>query len=40
MGISLPDQNSETIAEAFVDKFICVLGAPKEILTDRRKKLY
>ena len=35
MGIPLPDQTSETIAEAFVDKFICVLGAPKAILTDQ-----
>jgi len=34
MGILLPDQTSETIAEAFVDRFICVLGAPKAILTD------
>jgi len=32
MGIPLPDQTSEIIAEAFVDKFICVLGA---ILTDQ-----
>jgi len=31
----LPDQTSETIAEAFVDGFICVLGAPKAILTDQ-----
>jgi len=36
MGIPLPDQTSKTIAEAFVDKFICVLGAPKTILTDQR----
>jgi len=35
MGIPLPDQTSETIAEAFVDKFVCVLGAPKAILTDQ-----
>jgi len=35
MGIPLPDQTSETIAEAFVDRFICVLGAPKAILTDQ-----
>jgi len=33
MGIPLPDQTLETIAEAFVDRFICVLGAP--ILTDQ-----
>ncbi|KAM0730323.1 Retrovirus-related Pol polyprotein from transposon 17.6 [Formica fusca] len=35
MGIPLPNQTSETIAEAFVDRFICVLGAPKAILTDQ-----
>jgi len=34
MEIPLPDQTSETITEAFVDKFICVLGASKAILTD------
>jgi len=34
MRISLPDQTFDTIAEAFVDKFICILGAPKVILTD------
>jgi len=33
MGIPLSDQISETITEAFVDKFICTLGAPKAILT-------
>jgi len=32
MGISLPDQISERITEAFVDKFICILGASKAIL--------
>jgi len=40
MGISLPDQTSETIAEAFVDKFICVLGAPKANINRPKKKLY
>ena len=35
MGIPLPDQTSETIAEAFIDRFICVLGAPKAILIDQ-----
>ncbi|KMQ88977.1 enzymatic polyprotein endonuclease reverse [Lasius niger] len=35
MGVPLSDQTSETIAEAFVDRFICVLGAPKAILTDQ-----
>jgi len=37
MGVPLPNQTSETIAEAFVDRFICVLGAPKAILTDQGK---
>jgi len=37
MGISLPDQIFETIAEAFVDRFICVLGAPKIILTNQER---
>jgi len=36
MRIPLPDQTSETIAEAFVDRFICVLGTPKAILTEGR----
>jgi len=35
MGIPLPNQTSETIAEAFVDRFICVLESPKAILTDQ-----
>jgi len=39
MGIPLPEQISETIAEAFVDRFICVLGAPKAILTDQGRNL-
>jgi len=34
----LPDQTSETIAEIFVDNFICILGALKVILTDQGKK--
>ncbi|KAG5314864.1 POL2 protein, partial [Pseudoatta argentina] len=34
MGIPLSDQTS-TITEAFVDRFICVLGAPKAILTNQ-----
>jgi len=38
MGIPLPDQTSKTIAEAFVDKFICVLEASKAILTDQGRK--
>ncbi|KAL6420849.1 hypothetical protein ACFW04_014380 [Cataglyphis niger] len=37
MGIPLQNQMSETIAEAFVDRFICVFGAPKAILTDQEK---
>jgi len=32
MGVPLADQTSETIA--VVNRFICVLGAPKAILTD------
>ncbi|KAL6418934.1 hypothetical protein ACFW04_011685 [Cataglyphis niger] len=35
MGIPLQNQTSETIAEAFVDRFICIFGAPKAILTDQ-----
>src|SRR5436190_7200617 len=35
MGIPLPNQTAETIAEVFVDRFICILGAPKAILTDQ-----
>lgn len=34
MGIPLPNQTSETIAEAFVDRFICIL---KAILTDQER---
>jgi len=38
MGIPLPDQTTETTAEEiFVDRFICVLGTPKAILTDQGK---
>jgi len=37
MGVPLVDQTSETIAEAFVDRLICVLGAPKAILTDQKR---
>ncbi|KAG5317277.1 POL4 protein, partial [Pseudoatta argentina] len=33
MGILLPDQTAKAIAEAFVDKFICILEASKAILT-------
>ena len=40
MGIFLPDQTAETVAEAFVDKFICILGVLKTILTESRKKFY
>ncbi|KAL6419684.1 hypothetical protein ACFW04_014291 [Cataglyphis niger] len=35
MGIPLQNQTSETIAEAFVDRFICIFGASKAILTDQ-----
>ncbi|KAL6427138.1 hypothetical protein ACFW04_008640 [Cataglyphis niger] len=35
MEIPLQNQTSETIAEAFVDHFICIFGAPKAILTDQ-----
>ena len=38
--MSITDQTSETIAEAFLDRFICVLEAPKAILTDSRKKFH
>jgi len=31
LGILLSDQTSETIVEAFVDRFICILGASKAI---------
>jgi len=36
MGVPLPDQTSETIAEVFVDRFICVLEAPKAITDQGR----
>ena len=35
MGVPLQNQIAGTIAEAFVDRFICVLGAPKAILIDQ-----
>ena len=35
MGISLSDQTSETITEAFVDRFICMLRTPKAVLADQ-----
>jgi len=37
MDISLPDQITETVAEDFVDRFICILGASKVILTDQER---
>jgi len=39
LGIPLLDQTSETIAKAFVDKFICILGALKAILIDQESLL-
>jgi len=30
IGVPLPDRTSETIAAAFIDRFICVLGALKQ----------
>ena len=35
MGIPLSDQIAEMIAEVFVDRFVCILGAPKAILIDQ-----
>jgi len=32
MGVLLPDQISKTITEAFVDRFICVLKALKQLM--------
>jgi len=37
MEVPLPDQTFETIVEAFVDRFICVLGASKAILTNQER---
>jgi len=35
--MGIPDQTFETITEAFVDRFICVLGALKAMLIDQRR---
>lgn len=35
--MGIPNQTSETIAEAIVNRFICILGAHKAILTDQRR---
>lgn len=40
MGIPLPNQTAEYIiyiAQAFADRYICVLGTPKAILTDQER---
>lgn len=36
---STANQTSETVVEVFVDRFICVLGAPKAILTNKEWNL-
>ena len=37
MGISVPDQTAETIAEAFINRFVHILGTSKTILIDQRR---
>ena len=34
LAIPLPNQQASTIADAFVKRFICIFGSPKEVLTD------
>ena len=33
--IPLPNHQASTIADAFVNKFICIFGSPKGVLTDQ-----
>ncbi len=35
IGVALKDQESQTIAEAFVLKFICLYGLPQIVVTDQ-----
>ena len=35
LAIPLPNHQASTIADAFVKKFICILGSPKGALTDQ-----
>lgn len=35
VAVPLPNQESETIAQAFIEYFICIYGAPESILTDQ-----
>lgn len=35
IAVPLPDQESETVARAFVDNFLCIYGAPSYVLTDQ-----
>lgn len=35
IGVPIPDQTANSVAKAFVTKFICVYGCPETILTDQ-----
>ena len=35
LGISLPNHQARTIADAFVKRFICIYGSPKAVLADQ-----
>lgn len=34
-GIALPNATAQTVAEAFIRRFVCIYGAPKAVLTDQ-----
>lgn len=40
LGIPLVDQKAETIADAFIKRFICTFGAPKVCLTDQGRNFF
>ena len=35
IAVPLQDQTAETVADAFIKKFICIFSLPKVVLTDR-----
>ena len=40
LAIPLPNHQTSTIADAFVNKFICIFGSPKGVLTDQKAEIF
>ena len=38
--IPLPNHQASTIADAFVEKLICIFGSPKRVLTDQGRDFF